>query len=364
MLSKINSVLTAPVFDLNWAEFSTSDLTVFAILTTFAILLVLETRWGYRKSPLKTLRQSYRVNLGTFILNDTLMSLMSVSSLWILAEQHSHWGLLRWVADPLWQGILSLLLLDLTLYLWHLANHRYDGLWMFHKVHHSDRCMNVSTAFRLHFVEVVLTTLVKAVFVLLVGVQATVLLINEAVITLFVLFHHTNIRFPGERWLGRLTVVPYLHRVHHSTRRQEHDNNYGAVFSFWDRLFGTLAEREPAEIGLHQVPPDGLLALIRFGLTQALPTPSPQYLNRMIAEAAYYRAEKRGFAPGHEFIDWLEAEQEIKRLVHDIAEPQLENRRVATETRKALQAETPVAKKSSDRLKVGTSLKLLICGWA
>jgi Protein of unknown function (DUF2934) len=35
-----------------------------------------------------------------------------------------------------------------------------------------------------------------------------------------------------------------------------------------------------------------------------------------IAEAAYFRAERRGFAPGHELEDWLEAEREIKgRLI-------------------------------------------------
>jgi hypothetical protein len=31
----------------------------------------------------------------------------------------------------------------------------------------------------------------------------------------------------------------------------------------------------------------------------------------MIAEAAYYRAERRGFAPGRELDDWLAAEREI-----------------------------------------------------
>jgi len=318
MLSKINAVFTFPVLDLSGPEFTGGDTRAIFILMAFAVLFALEARWGYRKSPAKAARQSYLTNLGTFILNDTMMSLMSVSSLWVLAERFSNWGLLSWIPDPVWKGILSFLLLDLTLYLWHRANHRFDCLWIFHKVHHSDRCMTVSTAFRLHFVEVVLTTLVKAAFILMMGVDAAILLINEAVITLFILFHHTNIRFAGEHWLSRLTIVPYLHRVHHSAQRKEHDNNYGAVFSFWDRLFGTLAELEPTEIGLHHVGDQGLLELIRFGLTPALPTPpphalppSPQYVEKMIAEAAYYRAEKRGFAPGYACSDWLEAEKEI-----------------------------------------------------
>jgi hypothetical protein len=179
--------------------------------------------------------------------------------------------------------------------------------------------MNVTTAFRLHFVEVVLTTLVKAAFVVVTGVEAAVLLANEAIITLLVMFHHANIRFPGERSLGHLLIVPSAHRVHHSTLRREHDNNYGAVFSFWDRLFGSYAEGEPVTIGLESVPGQGVLELLRYGLTtglaaspQASGNPNPQFLQRMIEEAAYYRAEKRGFAPGNDFLDWLEAEREVR----------------------------------------------------
>ncbi|MFM8330388.1 MAG: DUF2934 domain-containing protein, partial [Candidatus Methylumidiphilus sp.] len=142
------------------------------------------------------------------------------------------------------------------------------------------------------------------------------------IITLFIMFHHANFRFRGERLLAWLFIVPHLHRRHHSTLRREHDSNYGAVFSFWDRLFGSFAVGEPAAIGLKAVPGMGVFALMRYGLTCAwTPSPqpaaataaSPQYLQRMIAEAAYYRAEKRGFEPGHEHFDWLEAEKEIRR---------------------------------------------------
>jgi hypothetical protein len=39
--------------------------------------------------------------------------------------------------------------------------------------------------------------------------------------------------------------------------------------------------------------------------------PSAAQLQALIAEAAYYRAERRGFAPGRETEDWLAAEAEI-----------------------------------------------------
>jgi sterol desaturase/sphingolipid hydroxylase (fatty acid hydroxylase superfamily) len=321
MLTKAHSML-APL-ESAWRETSAADLRAFAVLAAFALLFAWEARRGYRKTPPKTGRQSYLSNLGTFLLNDTLMSLMSVSSLLLLAEKASPKGVLDWIPQPALKSVLSLLLFDLALYLWHRANHTFDCLWMFHKVHHSDPSMNVSTAFRLHFVEVVFTTLVKAAFIMMTGAEAAMLLANEALITVMVMFHHANVRFKGERVLGWLVVVPRLHRVHHSTLRKEHDNNYGAVFSFWDRLFGSFAEGEPVTIGLKSVPGQGVFGLVRYGLTCAWTpapkmakasagSPSPQFLQSMIAEAAYYRAEKRGFAPGNDFVDWLEAEREIR----------------------------------------------------
>jgi len=324
MLNKLTPLLntiTSQIHQLAWPDFNTGELRALAVLTAFWVLFALEARFAYREHAARVVRQSYFANIGSFILNDTLMSLLSVSSLWLMAERFSQTGLLSGMANPVAKAIASFLLLDLMLYVWHRANHRFDPLWMFHKVHHSDRCMNVSTAFRLHGVEVFLTTLVKAAFIVLMGVDTAVVLANEAVVTLFVMFHHTDIAFRGEHWLGRLTVVPYLHRVHHSTERAEHDHNYGAVFSFWDR-FGTLAEAEPKELGLANVPGQNLLDLLKFGLM--LPqSPPPLAVQAMIAEAAYYRAEKRGFAPGYDFIDWLEAEQDI--LAKTSAKPKRPN---------------------------------------
>jgi hypothetical protein len=108
-------------------------------------------------------------------------------------------------------------------------------------------------------------------------------------------------------------IVPRLHRVHHSAKRAEHDRNYGAVFSFWDRLFGSFAELEPASIGLSYVPSQSFVALFKYGLTRAV-APGAQALRAQIEEGAYFRAERRGFAPGFELLDWLEAEQEILDL--------------------------------------------------
>jgi len=142
-------------------------------------------------------------------------------------------------------------------------------------------------------------------------------LASEAIMTLFIMFHHTNISFKGEKLRGYIIIVPALHRTHHSTQRSEHDSNYGAVLSLWDRLFGTLAELEPAEIGIKGSSPQDLLNLIKFGFTLHTPPSAPAInLDAMIAEAAYYKAEKRGFSPGNDLRDWLEAKRDIIALVY------------------------------------------------
>ena len=46
----------------------------------------------------------------------------------------------------------------------------------------------------------------------------------------------------------------------------------------------------------------------------APPPPDPDMLHALIAEAAYLRAEKRGFAEGGELEDWLEAEKEVLEM--------------------------------------------------
>ena len=296
------------------------ELATFILLIVFVVLSALEFSYPKRRLPLKQLRQSYQTNISLFIFNSIVISLLSAAPLLMVAERYSDQGLLSYIANPAWKALLSFLLLDLLLYCWHKASHSFDCLWMFHKVHHNDPYLNVSTAFRIHIVELLIITVLKSAYIIMLGVDKTMVLTNETLLTLFVMFHHTNISFRGEKRLGQVIIAPYLHRAHHSTERNEHDNNYGAVFSIWDRLFGTLTELEPAEIGIKNSSPQTVLGLVKFGFTrqiQRLPIYELDFnLKAMIAEAAYYKAEKRAFKPGNELRDWLEAKREIIRMVY------------------------------------------------
>jgi len=301
------------------------DLGAFVVVSAFAVLLGIELQLTRQQRRTRELRQSYRTNLATFLFNDLLMSLLSVASLLVLAERYGKEGLLHQLDDPAAKATVTFVLFDLTLYLWHRASHTFGWMWTFHRVHHSDRSMNVSTAFRLSFIELLLTTAVKAVFIIAAGVDAVVVGACETVTTVFVLFHHMNISFRSEEWLGQVIVVPSFHRIHHSMQRKEHDSNYGAVFSFWDRMFGTFSAPRTVTVGLPNVSGQDFLELLRFGFPNATPPqskptsvrtsassmPAPEMLNRMIAEAAYYRAQMRDFTPGNDISDWLVAEREI-----------------------------------------------------
>ncbi len=140
------------------------------------------------------------------------------------------------------EALAAFLLLDLSFYYWHVANHRVALLWRFHNVHHIDPDLDVSTAFRFHFVEVGLSAGFRAAQVLLIGPSLMAFLIYEVAFQLGTLFHHSNVRMPlaVERNLNLVFVTPRMHGIHHSDIREENRTNFGVVFPWWDRLHRTL----------------------------------------------------------------------------------------------------------------------------
>jgi sterol desaturase/sphingolipid hydroxylase (fatty acid hydroxylase superfamily) len=143
--------------------------------------------------------------------------------------------------------LAAFLLLDLSFYYWHVANHRIGFLWRFHTVHHIDPDLDVTTAFRFHFVEVGLSGGFRAAQVILIGPSLPAYVIYEIAFQLGTLFHHSNARLPLfiERALNKLLVTPRMHGIHHSDIREENNSNFGVVFPWWDRLHGTLRLNVP-----------------------------------------------------------------------------------------------------------------------
>jgi sterol desaturase/sphingolipid hydroxylase (fatty acid hydroxylase superfamily) len=296
MLSEFKSLISLLQSYLTWIVDRSAGEVAGCILFLFFVLFVfLECCSPREQRPSERLRRSYRANIELFAFNSLALSLLSIPTLLVLAEQYSDRGLLNYIANPIVKAVFAFLALDLLLYVWHKASHCFDCLWMFHKVHHNDPFLNVSTAFRTHFLEILIINFLKAMLIVALGIQEALVLANETILTFFTMLHHANISFRGERLLGRVVITPYLHRVHHSVKRNEHDRNYGSVLSLWDRLFGTLAELQPAKIGINGGVPKDLAGLIKCGFTMTDRLPAQSSHDELIAGAGCCKTEKRGF---------------------------------------------------------------------
>ena len=178
-------------------------------------------------------------------------------------------GWLAATAPPWVQVTLTLVVLDLVHYLWHRAEHAVGVLWRLHRVHHSDRYLDVSTAVRFHPVETLLRALLSALVIAVLGPAPAAVLVYAAVSQALNLFNHANIALGRrvEQLLARVIITPALHRVHHSQRPAEQRANLGSILVCWDRLFATCLERDAgwqvqAPLGLRGCRTDSLAAML------------------------------------------------------------------------------------------------------
>ena len=157
--------------------------------------------------------------------------------------QQNEWGILHWInAPPFVAFVVGFLWLDYSYYWWHVATHKVPLLWRFHNVHHTDLDMDVSTAARFHFGELLLSVVFRVMQVLISGVAPLTLLVFEIVFECAGQFHHSNWRLPQklEASLNRVLVTPRMHGIHHSVVVEHTDSNWGTIFSWWDKFHRTL----------------------------------------------------------------------------------------------------------------------------
>jgi len=158
-------------------------------------------------------------------------------------------GALRVLGAPPWLAFaMALAVLDLAIYAQHVALHRSSLLWRLHRIHHTDRDLDATSAGRFHPLEIVGSLAWKAGVAVAIGAPAEAVAVYEALFALFAVVTHANIDVAvhAQRRLASALVTPDLHRIHHSVRPDESLSNFGTVTTLWDRLFGTL-RREAAE---------------------------------------------------------------------------------------------------------------------
>jgi sterol desaturase/sphingolipid hydroxylase (fatty acid hydroxylase superfamily) len=176
-----------------------------------------------------------------------------------LAQQRG-WGIFNQFEMPsLLKITLSVLILDLAIYLQHIMFHSIPLFWRLHMVHHSDMDIDVTTGIRFHPIEIVLSMGIKMIAAILIGPPPIAVVVFEVLLNGTSMFNHGNVRYSQniDSFLRLLVVTPEMHRVHHSTIRWETNSNLGFNFPWWDRLFGTYRD-QPAKghlemsIGLDQ----------------------------------------------------------------------------------------------------------------
>jgi sterol desaturase/sphingolipid hydroxylase (fatty acid hydroxylase superfamily) len=230
-------------------------------LAIFAIIAAWELA-----APRRTLRESKALrwinNLALTVLNSVLvraaLPLAAISVAAFAAERGM--GLFNLFSVPhLLAILLSVLVLDLAIYLQHLMLHSVPLLWRLHRMHHADLDFDVTTGARFHPIEIILSMLIKFAVILALGPPAVAVLIFEVLLNASSMFNHGNVRIPAaiDRVLRWAVVTPDMHRVHHSIKPRETNSNFGFSLPWWDRLFGTYraqpqAGHDAMTIGIEQ----------------------------------------------------------------------------------------------------------------
>jgi sterol desaturase/sphingolipid hydroxylase (fatty acid hydroxylase superfamily) len=175
-----------------------------------------------------------------------------VSTLAVLmlpALQTQGFGILPLLNLPLVvQIFLGIAGLDFFTYVAHVAMHQVPLLWKFHRVHHSDPFVDVTTSYRFHPFEAAWRLLWIFLPALALGVPWQGLVIYRMISATNGLFEHANLAVPSriDSPLSLILVTPNMHKVHHSSTALRADSNYGNILALYDRAFGTFTSAPQA----------------------------------------------------------------------------------------------------------------------
>lgn len=223
-------------------------------LSAFAGVFIAMAVWEFlapRRDQVNGRRMRWPSNLGIAFINTLLLRVALPMTAIGLASalQVTGWGLFNLINPPaLFSIIASVVALDLTIYLQHVAFHFVPVLWRLHRMHHADLEFDVTTGVRFHPFEIFLSMLIKLIVIAALGASPVAVLIFEVLLNVTSMFNHGNVQIPVplDRILRWIIVTPDMHRVHHSIRRHETDSNYGFNLPWWDRLFGTYRPQPEA----------------------------------------------------------------------------------------------------------------------
>jgi sterol desaturase/sphingolipid hydroxylase (fatty acid hydroxylase superfamily) len=201
-------------------------------------------------------------NIALVVLDTVILRMMFpilAVGLAVMLEERG-WGFFNNIDVPASVSIVvSMVMLDLAIYLQHVMFHAVPGLWRLHRMHHADLDFDATTGLRFHPVEILISMGIKLAVVAALGPPAVAVLLFEVILNATALFNHANIDLsrPVDRVLRLFVVTPDMHRVHHSVDPRETNSNYGFNLPWWDRWLGTYVAQpakghEKMNIGIEQ----------------------------------------------------------------------------------------------------------------
>jgi sterol desaturase/sphingolipid hydroxylase (fatty acid hydroxylase superfamily) len=221
------------------------------LASVFLGLLWLQWRFPLRRQHFSVLRRLVRNFVlsipGFAIVRLAMLPIPIAVAMW---AQQQHIGLLNWIAVPGWAEVIgTFLTMDYAYWWWHRANHMVPIFWRFHNVHHTDLDLDVSTAARFHFGEMIFSIGFLSLAVLVFGIAPLMLVAFFITLEAATLFHHSNWRLPIklERILNLIVVTPRMHGIHHSIVQRETNSNWGTIFCWWDKFHRTLRRDVPQD---------------------------------------------------------------------------------------------------------------------
>ena len=204
-------------------------------------------------------------NIGIWLLNIVVVAFIFAPPDTFRSQLEVAFGvtLPSWpIADQSLSFVAAFLLLDFLNYAVHRCQHAVPFLWRFHALHHSDPDVDVTTSVRHHPIEYFFATGFYWLAVLALDIPVAIMASHGLTVFAAAAVTHGNIRLPQwlERILQPVVITLDLHLIHHSISYDQANANFGAVFSVWDRLFGTYtrlprAQQERIVFGVRELPP-------------------------------------------------------------------------------------------------------------
>ena len=215
--------------------------------------------WFFNKDK-RDFRQSF-VDMSVYVGHELATKMVAVIIFIAVLVWFSKFSLTK-IPINVWSWVLCILFNDFIYYWTHRLEHRIRLFWTWHSVHHSSHEFQATTALRLSWLEPLVSwySLLPAVFIGFDPIQ--VILAFEILLTYQTWIHSRKI--PSLGWFEFIFNSPSSHRVHHASNSFYLDKNFGAIFIFWDRIFGTYQQESQP---------------ITYGLTKPIQTNNPIKIN-------------------------------------------------------------------------------------